>query len=300
MRGIILAGGAGSRLHPLTQVVCKQLLPVYDKPMICYPLSLLMLNGVREVLIISTPKDTPQFEALLGSGEDLGMRFFYKVQERPTGLPDAFLIGEEFIGDQDVMMILGDNLFHGQLDFLRDAAERHRAQSGPRAQIFGLHVEEPSRFGVVEFDPKSKKAVSLVEKPTNPKSPFAIPGLYIFDQTVSKRARSLRPSPRGETEIVDLLKTYLEEDTLNVHLIPRGVSWFDAGTHESLLEVSNYISAVERRHGLKVGCLLEIAARRRYISLERLMSEIEKTPRSPFRDYLSNVYQQISMYPEDL
>jgi len=282
-KGIILAGGAGTRLYPLTRVACKQLLPVYDKPMVYYPLATLMLGGIREVLIISTPKDLPQFRDLLGDGSRLGMRFEYQEQPKPAGIAQAFLIGEEFIGGDSVCLILGDNIFYGNLDFFREAL-----QLGAGACIFGYKVRDPERYGVVEFGPNGK-AISLEEKPKAPKSPWAVPGLYVYDREVVKICQELAPSPRGELEITDVNLVYLRRNALNVRVLGRGMAWLDTGTQASLLEASNYISAIENRTGLKVACLEEIAFNQGFIDEAQLGVVIEALPKNDYREYLQMV-----------
>ncbi len=282
MRGIILAGGAGTRLHPLTRVVSKQLLPIYDKPMIYYPLSILMLAGIREVLIISTPHDLPQFERLLGDGARLGMRFEYVVQPRPEGLAQAFVLGRRFLADGPACLVLGDNLFygHGLTQTLRDAA-----QLTGGAKVFGYWVRDPQRYGVVEFDDKGR-AISLEEKPQLPRSNFAVPGLYFYDSQVCTLAASLAPSPRGELEITDLNRLYLERGSLQVERLGRGTAWLDTGTHRSLLEATNFIEAIEERQGLKVACLEEIAWRSGWIDDAQLVHEANEHGKSTYGDYL--------------
>ncbi len=278
----------------MTKIVSKQLQPIYDKPMIFYPLSMLMLSGIRDILIISTPKDIPLFEQLLGAGEDLGVNIKYKIQDAPRGLSEAFIIGEEFIAGDDVCMILGDNLFHGDLNFFKDAVKRQKAKEDRfRARVFAYQVEDPSRYGVVEFDRKNGTVLSIEEKPEVPRSNYALPGLYIFDQTAANRARGLKASPRGELEIVDLMKSYLAENQLGVQMVGRGVTWFDTGTPDSLLEASNMISAVEKHQGLKVACLHEIAARMEFINNEQLAKITESLPNSPYKNYLVRVYKEL-------
>src|SRR3954447_21784714 len=282
-KGIILAGGAGTRLFPLTRVACKQLLPVYDKPMIYYPLATLMLGGIREVLIISTPKDLPSFRHLLGDGSQLGLRIEYAEQANPAGIAQAFLIGADFIGDQPVCLVLGDNIFYGNLDFFRDALG---LQSG--ACIFGYQVRDPERYGVVEFGPDGK-ALSLEEKPKQPKSSFAVPGLYVYDDQVVNLCRTLRPSARNELEITDLNLLYLKQNQLHVKLLSRGMAWLDTGTTKTLLEAGNYIATIEHRQGLKIACLEEVALRMGFISQSDLEKVIDALPKNEYRDYLRTV-----------
>lgn len=285
-KGIILAGGAGTRLYPLTRVACKQLLPVYDKPMVYYPLSTLMLGGIREVLIISTPKDLPQFQDLLGDGSQLGMRFEYAAQEKPAGIAQAFLIGEKFIGNDPVCLILGDNIFYGKLDFFREALALERG-----AFVFGYQVRDPERYGVVEFGPDGR-AVSLEEKPKEPKSPFAVPGLYCYDNRVVEICRNLKPSARGELEITDVNLEYLRMGELHVRVLGRGMAWLDTGTQASLLEASNYIAAIENRQGLKIACLEEIAFHQGFIDEAQLKELAAKLPKSSYREYLEMVCEE--------
>jgi glucose-1-phosphate thymidylyltransferase len=282
-KGIVLAGGAGTRLHPLTQIVCKQLLPIYDKPMIYYPLSTLMLGGIRDVLIVSTPKDTPMFEHLLGDGHTLGMNISYAVQPEPKGIAQAFLIGEKFIDGQGVSLILGDNIFHGNLDFYREALQMKQG-----ACVFAYQVSDPERYGVVEFD-ATGRAISLEEKPQAPKSPYAVPGLYVYDDRIVEICKNLAPSPRGELEITDVNLTYLRQRDLQVKMLSRGMAWLDTGTHASLLEASNYIATLENRQGLKVACLEEIALYQGFIDAAALEKTISTLPRSPYRSYLEKV-----------
>lgn len=266
-KGIILAGGSGTRLHPLTLATSKQLLPVYDKPMVYYPLSCLMLSGIRDVLVISTPHDLPQFERLLRDGSQWGMNFHYAAQPKPEGLAQAFIIGRDFVGSDSVSLVLGDNIFYGQgfLKLLAQAASQERG-----ATIFGYPVRDPQRYGVVEFDP-SGRVISLEEKPKVPKSNFAVPGLYFYDNQVVDMAAHLQPSPRGELEITDINRLYLEKGELNVLLFSRGFAWLDAGTHESLLDSSQFVAAVEKRQGLKISCPEEIAFRKGYITADQLV-----------------------------
>ena len=293
-KAILLAGGAGSRLYPLTQIVCKQLLPVYDKPMICYPLATLILGGLREVLIISTPKDLPMLESYLGDGSRLGIRIEYAAQPKPEGIAQAFLIGADFIGDSGVSLILGDNIFYGKLDFYRAALAIEKG-----ACIFGYQVRDPERYGVVEFDPKGR-VLSLEEKPSQPKSHFAVPGLYVYDDRVLEFCRTLRPSTRGELEITDLNRIYLERGELQVKLLTRGMAWLDTGTQTSLLEAGNYIATIEHRQGLKIACLEEAAYRAGFIDQAELTSIIDKLPKSEYRDYLRLVRDEsaTSVHPE--
>jgi len=285
MKGIILAGGSGTRLYPLTKSVSKQLLPIYDKPMIYYPLSILMLAGIREVLIISTPDDMPRFEILLGNGSDIGMKFEYKTQSSPDGLAQAFIIGEEFIGTDSVALILGDNIFYGQglTDFLLEGVLS--VSDYNLATIFGYHVNDPSRYGVVEFN-DSNKAISIEEKPKNPKSNYAVTGLYFYPNDVIQKALRVLPSDRGELEITSINEMYLNEGHLKVQLLGRGFAWLDTGAHEDLLEASTFIETIERRQGLKVACIEEIAFDKGYISKEKLLSLAEKMSNNQYGQYL--------------
>jgi glucose-1-phosphate thymidylyltransferase len=282
-KGIILAGGAGTRLYPLTQIVCKQLLPVYDKPMIYYPLSTLMLGGIREILIISTPKDLPMFRSLFGNGSALGLSIHYAEQPRPEGIAQAFLIGADFLGESGATLILGDNLFFGKLDFFREAL---RIEEG--GCIFGYPVTDPERYGVIEFD-HNGAAVSLEEKPKNAKSNFAVPGLYIYDNEVIDICRRLKPSARGELEITDVNLAYLRLGKLQVKVLGRGIAWLDTGTHESLLDAGEYIAAIEKRQGLKIACLEEIAYHKGFIDREQLVRIASCLPNSPYKKYLELV-----------
>ncbi|MEL0169353.1 MAG: glucose-1-phosphate thymidylyltransferase RfbA [Pseudomonadaceae bacterium] len=282
MKGIILAGGSGTRLHPITLGVSKQLLPVYDKPMIYYPLSVLMLAGIREVLIITTADDLAGFQRTLGDGSDLGIQLSYAVQPRPEGLAQAFIIGEQFIADSPVCLVLGDNIFYGQgfSPKLRQAAAR---QTG--ATVFGYQVKDPERFGVVEFD-KQRRAVSIEEKPANPKSHFAVTGLYFYDNQVVELAHNVKPSARGELEITDINRAYLEQGNLNVEVLGRGFAWLDTGTHESLLEAAQFVETVEKRQGYKIACLEEIAFNQGWMSRADLMRKADRLSKSGYGDYL--------------
>ena len=283
MKGIILAGGKGTRLYPLTVSISKQILPVYDKPMIYYPLSVLMLANIREILIISTERDLPVFKELLKDGSELGLKLEYKIQEKPNGLAEAFIIGEEFIGDDNVALILGDNIFYGS-GFTGLLEEMSKIEDG--AAIFGYPVKDPRAYGVVEFD-ESGKAILLEEKPENPKSNYAIPGLYFYDNTVVEKAKNVNPSARGEIEITTINEMYLSEGKLNVKNLGRGIIWFDTGTHEALLEASNYVEAIQKRQGFYIACLEEIAYKKGWINEKDIEKKIEETKMNDYQKYLS-------------
>ncbi len=288
MKGIILAGGSGTRLYPLTLAVSKQLLPVYDKPMIYYSLSVLMLAGIRDILIISTPQDTPRYQAIFGDGSHLGLNFSYKVQDKPEGLAQAFIIGREFIGNDSVCLVLGDNIFYGQgLSVLLQTCARLTTGG----IIFGYKVRDPQRYGVVEFD-ASGRVISIEEKPDKPKSKFAIPGIYFYDNDVIEIAKALRPSPRGELEITDVNLEYLRRGQLLVEKLGRGIAWLDTGTHESLLEASHFIGTLEARQGLKIACLEEIAFHKGFIDRQLFEEVIQQTPKSGYRSYLERILKE--------
>ena len=288
MKGIILAGGAGTRLYPLTMVTSKQLLPVYDKPMIYYPLSTLMLAGIRDILIISTPDDTPRFENLLGDGSQFGLNLSYKVQPSPDGLAQAFLLGEEFIGDDACAMVLGDNIFYGNGfgKTLRAAVEN--AEKNARATVFGYYVNDPERFGIVEFD-ENGRVISVEEKPQHPKSNYAITGLYFYPKGVSGMAKAVKPSARGELEITDLNRMYLENGSLNVELLGQGFTWLDTGTHESLVDATNFVKTIEQHQHRKIACLEEIAYLNGWISRDELMEVYEVMKKNQYGQYLKDV-----------
>lgn len=293
MKGVILAGGSGTRLYPITSAISKQMLPVYDKPMIYYPLSVLMLAGIRDILIISTPRDLPGFRALLGDGHSIGLRFSYIEQQKPEGLAQAFILGAEFIGSDTVCMILGDNIFygHGFGDTLLNTAELKKG-----ACVFGYYVTDPERYGVVEFD-KDKKAISIEEKPEKPRSNYAVTGLYFYDNTVVKKAAMLKPSKRGELEITDLNRLYLEEGSLEVRVMGRGMAWLDTGTYESLLQAANFIATLEQRQGLKASCIEEIAYKRGFINKEQLIALAEPIRKSQYGKYLLRIAsEEINVY----
>ena len=285
MKGIVLAGGSGTRLYPITKAISKQINPIYDKPMIYYPLSILMLAGIREILIISTPRDLPLFKELLGSGEDFGVRFEYEIQEQPNGLAEAFIIGEKFIDNDSCALVLGDNIFygHGLTGMLKEAEARKEG-----ATIFGYYVPNPKDFGVVEFD-KDGKVISLEEKPQNPKSNYAVPGLYFYDNTVVEKAKRVKPSKRGELEITSINEMYLQEEKLHVVNFGRGIAWLDTGTHDALLEAANFVKTIQSRQGVMVACLEEIAYRNGWISKEKVLELAKPLMKSKYGEYLINL-----------
>jgi glucose-1-phosphate thymidylyltransferase len=287
LKGIILAGGAGSRLYPLSKVASKQLQPIYDKPMIYYPLSTLMLGGIREILLISTPDDVPRFQHLLGDGSQWGLKISYTVQAKPDGLAQAFVLGEEFLAGEPATLILGDNVFYGKMKL-----DEIISSFTTGARVFGYPVGDPERYGVVEFDADGK-VVGLEEKPAKPKSHYAVPGLYIYDGTVCAKARALKPSPRGEYEITDLNNVYLREGGLSVSLLGRGIAWLDTGTHASLLEASHFIYTLEARQGLKIACLEEIAYLRKFIDEDQMRTTVANLPKSPYREYLEKLFPEV-------
>lgn len=282
MRGIILAGGSGTRLYPITKGISKQLIPIYDKPMIYYPLSTLMLAGITDILVISTPEYTPLFEQLLGDGSEWGISLTYKVQEKPNGLAEAFILGADFIGNDSVCLILGDNIYYGSglSKLVQEAAQKTNG-----ATVFGYHVNDPERFGVVDFD-SNMKALSIEEKPKNPKSNYAVTGLYFYDNTVVEKAKHLKPSDRGELEITDINKLYLDEGKLDVKLMGRGYAWLDTGTHDSMMEAASFIATIQKRQNLKVACLEEIAYRMGYINKEKLVELVQPMKKNDYGQYL--------------
>ena len=291
MKGIILAGGSGSRLHPLTKAVSKQLLPINDKPMIYYPLSVLMLAGIKEVLIISTPNDLPSFKRLFGSGDNLGISISYKVQPSPDGLAQAFILGEDFIGEDDVCLVLGDNIFYGDgfPKLLKDSVKNIKDEA--ISIVFGYYVDDPKRYGVVEFDDKGT-VLSIDEKPSNPKSNFAVVGLYLYPNSVIQTAKNVTPSKRGELEITSVNQQYLEQNKLKVKLLGRGYAWFDTGTHQSLLDASNFINTIEKRQGLKVSCLEEIAFKQGFINREQLLEIAKSFKENDYGNYLNRILEE--------
>ncbi len=286
MKGIILAGGSGTRLYPITYAISKQIMPVYDKPMIYYPLSTLMLAGIKDILIISTPHDLPQFEKLFGDGHHLGLNFSYKVQEVPNGLAQAFVIGEEFIGDDSCALVLGDNIFYGM--GLGSTLEKNNNPNG--GIVYAYHVSDPERYGVVEFD-ANKKAISIEEKPTHPKSRYAVPGLYFYDNEVVQIAKNIKPSPRGEYEITDINLEYLKRDKLSVSVLDRGTAWLDTGTFDSLMQASQFIQVLEQRQGIKVACIEEIAWRKGFIDKAQLVKLAEPLLKSGYGTYIMNMLE---------
>jgi len=291
MKGIILAGGSGTRLYPVTKAMSKQMVPIYDKPMIYYPMSVLMLAGIRDILIISTPRDIVNFKELFKDGQELGLNIKYAVQENPNGLAEAFILGEEFIGNDNVAMVLGDNIFYGQSfsDNLKEAAS---LESG--AYIFGYYVKNPKSFGVVEFDDNGK-VISLEEKPETPKSKYAVPGLYFYDNSVVAKAKALKPSQRGELEITDLNKAYMEEKTLRVQLLGRGMAWLDTGTHASMLQASNFVEAVQNTQGAYIACLEEIAYRKEWITSEQVIELAKPLMKNGYGKYLMDIVEEIEL-----
>ena len=292
MKGIILAGGSGTRLYPITKGISKQLLPIYDKPMIYYPISVLMTAGIRDILIISTPDDIGGFKRLLGDGSDYGVNFSYEIQERPEGLAQAFIIGKEFIGDSDVCLVLGDNIFHGPGFYKCLKPAVTRAKNENRATVFGYYVNDPERYGVAEFDEESGMCISIEEKPKNPKSNYAVVGLYFYPNDVVKLATEVKPSARGELEITTLKQMYLLEKRLNVELLPEGFAWLDTGTYDSLNEAACYVEAIEKRQGLQIACLEEIAYKKKWISKSTLENIISRLGKNKYAEYLTNLIKK--------
>lgn len=292
MKGIILAGGSGTRLYPITKGISKQLLPIYDKPMIYYPISVLMTAGIRDILIISTPDDIGGFKRLLGDGSDYGVNFSYEIQERPEGLAQAFIIGKEFIGDSDVCLVLGDNIFHGPGFYKCLKPAVTRAKNENRATVFGYYVNDPERYGVAEFDEESGMCISIEEKPKNPKSNYAVVGLYFYPNDVVKLATEVKPSTRGELEITTLNQMYLSEKRLNVELLPEGFAWLDTGTYDSLNEAACYVEAIEKRQGLQIACLEEIAYKKKWISKSTLENIISRLGKNKYAEYLTNLIKK--------
>ena len=295
MKGIVLAGGSGTRLYPLTMITSKQLLPIYDKPMVYYPLSTLMLAGIKDILIISTPRDLPNFKNLLGDGSNYGINLSYKEQPSPDGLAQAFILGEEFIGDDSCAMVLGDNIFYGNgfSKLLREAVKN--AEENKRASVFGYYVEDPERFGVVEFD-KDGKVISIEEKPKQPKSNYAVTGLYFYDNSVVEKAKKMKPSARGELEITDLNRVFLEENALDVKLLGRGYAWLDTGTMDSLIEAGQFVQMIEKRQGIKISAIEEIAYKNGWISKEKLLESAERYGKSTYGAHLKKVAEGLIQY----
>ena len=292
MKGIVLAGGSGTRLYPITKGISKQLLPIYDKPMIYYPISVLMTAGIRDILIISTPDDIGGFKRLLGDGSDYGVNFSYEIQERPEGLAQAFIIGKQFIGDSDVCLVLGDNIFHGPGFYKCLKPAVTRAKNENRATVFGYYVNDPERYGVAEFDEESGMCISIEEKPKNPKSNYAVVGLYFYPNDVVKLATEVKPSARGELEITTLNQMYLSEKRLNVELLPEGFAWLDTGTYDSLNEATCYVEAIEKRQGLQIACLEEIAYKKKWISKSTLENIISRLGKNKYAEYLTNLIKK--------
>ena len=293
MKGIILSGGAGSRLHPMTKVITKQLLPIYDKPMIYYPMSVLMMCHINEILLITTREDQPHFQKLLGDGSEIGLKLSYIIQDAPNGIAQAYTLAEEFLKCDDSMLVLGDNLFYGRFSGFREAIRRQKArENGIQAQVFAYAVNDPERYGVVEFDKSTGKVQSIEEKPENPKSNYAIPGVYLLDGSAPERVKNQKPSARGELEITDLIQTYLDADSLGVEVINRGIAWLDTGTPQSLLEASSFVAAIEQRQGLKTACLEEIALRAGFIDIKKFHKIIENSKNNNYTEYLKLIAKE--------